>query len=94
MTMKTKNRSLVLKETVRTCRDAPLELRYYRLSEEASDGTTRYGAAVEALCEEEASGAEVPDITTSRAEIDRLLETLARGAVTPVSLREVIEELL
>ena len=94
MTMKTKNRSLVQTKAVRTCRDAPLELMYYRLSEDAPDGTTRFGAAVEAVCEEGTSRAEVPDITTSREKIDRLLSALIRGAVTPVSLREVVEDFL
>ncbi len=94
MTMKTKNRSLVHTKTIRTCRGVPLELRYYRLSEEADDGTTRFGAAVKAVGEEESPRAEVPDITTSREDIDQLLATLARGTVTPVSLREVVEDLL
>ena len=94
MTMKTKNRSLVQEKTARTCRDAPVKLRYYRLSEEAPDGTIRYGAAIEAVCEGARTFEEVPDITLSREEIDRLLQTLARGTVTPVSLREVVEDLL
>ena len=38
MTMKTKNRSLVQKVFTETCRGAPLELRYYRLWEEAPEG--------------------------------------------------------
>ena len=50
MTMKTKNRSLAQKVFTETCRGAPLELRYYRLWEEAPDGPTRYGAAIEAVC--------------------------------------------
>lgn len=63
MTMKTKNRSLVQKVFTETCRGAPLELRYYRLWEEAPEGPTRYGAAIEAVCNGEATRAEVPDVT-------------------------------
>ena len=36
MTMKTKNRSLAQKVFTETCRGAPLELKYYRLWEEAA----------------------------------------------------------
>ena len=73
---------------------APLELRYYRLWEEAPDGTTRYGIAVEAVCNGEETRTEVPDVTSLREEIDHLLRKLARGTVTPESLREVIEDSL
>lgn len=79
MTMKTKNRSLVQKVFTETCRGAPLELRYYRLWEEAPEGPTRYGAAIEAVCNGEATRAEVPDVTSRREEIDHLLWKLARG---------------
>ena len=94
MTMKTKNRSLVQKVFTETCRGAPLELSYYRLWEEAPDGTTRYGIAVEAVCNGEETRTEVPDVTSLREEIDHLLRKLARGTVTPESLREVIEDSL
>lgn len=94
MTMKTKNRSLAQKVFTETCRGAPLELRYYRLWEEAPDGTTRYGIAVEAVCNGEETRTEVPDVTSRREEIDHLLWKLARGTVTPESLREVIEDSL
>ena len=94
MTMKTKNRSLVQKVFTETCRGAPLELRYYRLWEEAPDGSTRYGIAVEAVCNGEETCAEVPDVTSRREEIAHLLWQLARGTVTPESLREVIEDSL
>lgn len=73
MTMKTKNRSLVQKVFTETCRGAPLELKYYRLWEEAPEGPTRYGAAIEAVCNGEATRAEVPDVTSLREEIDHLL---------------------
>ena len=94
MTMKTKNRSRAQKVFTETCRGAPLELRYYRLWEEAPDETTRYGAAIEAVCNGEATRTEVPDVTSLREEIDQLLRKLARGTVTPESLREVIEDSL
>lgn len=89
-----KNRSLVQKVFTETCRGAPLELKYYRLWEEAPEGPTRYGAAIEAVCNGEATRAEVPDVTSLREEIDHLLWKLARGTVTPESLREVIEDSL
>ena len=54
----------------------------------------RYGAAIEAVCNGEATRAEVPDVTSRREEIDHLLWKLARGTVTPESLREVIEDSL
>ena len=87
MTMKTKNRSLVQKVFTETCRGAPLELKYYRLWEEAPEGPTRYGNG-------EATRAEVLDVTSRQEEIDHLLWKLARGTVTPESLREVIEDSL
>ena len=94
--MTTKTKKLLLAQTKRTetCRGVPLELRYYRICEEAPDGTMRYGAAVEAVRDGEQTRAEICDITTSKADYDRLLAALARGMVTPESLREVVEDWL
>lgn len=49
---------------------------------------------VEAYQNGESSRAEVSDITTSREKIHTLIDALARGAVTPETLRDVVDDWL
>ena len=66
------------------CRDALV--RYYLLEEEGG----AYGVGVET--EEET--ALVFDLTPSRRKAGSLAQSLVRGAVTPVSLRDVVDDWL
>ena len=68
--------------------------RYYVLVGEMPLGglaCESYGVKVVGEDGEEAS---VPNITVSAARIDALLELLARNAVSPVNLRDVIDDWL
>lgn len=68
--------------------------RYYVLVGEMPLGglaCESYGVKVVSEDGEEAS---VPNITVSTARIDALLELLARNAVSPVNLRDVIDDWL
>ena len=68
--------------------------RYYVLVGEMPLGglaCESYGVKVVGEDGEEAS---VPNITVSTARIDALLELLARNAVSPVNLRDVIDDWL
>lgn len=96
MTMKTKNLSLIRTNWTETCRGAPLELRYYLTQEDpdTAHALCRYGVIVEACQGGESSRAELSDITTSREKIHTLIDTLARGAVTPETLQDVVEDRL
>ena len=62
----------------------------YYLVTEKREGRERYGLQVKYDGETET----IPDITTSRGEIQALLKAMARGVVTPVSAREVVEDWL
>lgn len=62
---------------------------YYLVAEETAE-VERYGLQV--CCGEETET--VSDITASRRAIQSLLEAMARGAVTPVTAREVVEDWL
>ncbi len=66
-----------------------MEMRY-RMFEHPGEGKNRFGLSVENLSTGECAA--VWDVTSSRAEAERLLGLLARGQVTLVSLREVVED--
>ena len=69
------------------CRTFPV--RYYLLEEESEQGGS-YGVEVELEGETEA----VPDLSPSRQRVEALAEALARGTVTPVGLRDVVDDWL
>ena len=72
-----------------------LHLEYFLLAEDAPDGTTRYGIAIG--CTRAGAAAEwarAADVTSCRAWAEALLRRLADGVVTPVSLREILEDAL
>ncbi|MCI9609674.1 MAG: hypothetical protein HFG07_05595 [Oscillibacter sp.] len=63
--------------------------RYYLLEEDA-ENPGAYGVQIE-LDGEEAS---VPDLSSSRQRVLELADTLVRGVVTPVGLRDVVDDWL
>ena len=63
---------------------------YYLLVEEQVNETETYGIGVE-YGEERV---DVPDITPSQKGVSVLLDTMIRGTVTPVTLRDVAEDWL
>ena len=70
------------------CKEA--EVRYYLLAEEPETDTGCYGLRVEFGGEAET----IHGITASQHVILSLLSALVRGAVTPVAVRDVIEDWL
>lgn len=64
-------------------------VRYYLL-EEASESGGSYGVQVELDGEEAA----LPDLSPSRRRVQELAAALARGGVTPVALRDVVDDWL
>ncbi|MEQ2442860.1 DUF6514 family protein [Pseudoflavonifractor sp. CLA-AP-H29] len=46
------------------------------------------------IAESDGERVDLPNITTSAARIDELMELLTRNAVTPASLRDVVEDWL
>lgn len=73
------------KESARLCPEP-----VYEILETVSDGIFRYGIRISWRGETE----EIADITTGRGEVLAFLELLRRGKVTPVSLRDVVEDWL
>ena len=69
------------------CRALPA--RYYLLEEDAADPGS-YGVQIEM----EGEAAEAADLSPSRQRVWELAETLARGSVTPVALRDVVDDWL
>ena len=65
------------------------KVRYYLLEREA-EGPVSYGVQVE-LEGEEASAV---DLSPSRRKVEILAEALVRGVVTPVALRDVVDDWL
>lgn len=64
----------------------------YRLVEEKRGGITRYGAEIVMRRGEERECAAVRDITVSYRRIRAFLALLSRNAVTPCTLREIVED--
>ena len=65
-------------------------LRYFLLEGQTEDGTMDYGVQVE-LAEECVC---VPHITPVRSEAVSLLKAMRRGSVTPVAVRDIVEDWL
>lgn len=65
------------------------QVRYYLLEEE-SEGAGVYGLQVELNGE----AASVPNISSSRRRVRELAAALTRGGVTPVALRDVVDDWL
>lgn len=63
---------------------------YYLLEEEPEGGGTSYGVGVEL----EGESAAVPGLSPSRRRVEELAERLVRGTVTPVALRDVVDDWL
>lgn len=66
------------------------QLCYYLLAEKQKE-RERYGIKIEA---EDGEAESVPDVTVSAEGIRRLLDILVRNTVTPVTLRDIIEDWL
>ncbi len=64
----------------------------YRITEEKTDGITRYGAEIVMRRGREKERAAVRDLTASYGRIRDFLKRLSRNAVTPCTLREVAED--
>lgn len=62
----------------------------YRLFEHTEAGVSHYGVSVEN--ERTGEFSHVEDVTTRREHAEQLLSLLARGQVTTVSLREIVED--
>lgn len=73
---------------LRSCKGAPIH--YYLLVETLENGVETYGVLVEYLTQR----TEVPGITVFRHRAEALLELLRRGRVTPVTVRDVMEDWL
>ena len=65
------------------------QARYYLLESEPWERES-YGVIIE--LEDEAAA--VPDLSSSRERVQALTETLIRGGVTPIALRDIVEDWL
>ena len=65
-------------------------VRYYLFAETREDYEESYGI----LAESGGERAAVPNITVSQRRIQALAEVLMRGAVTPLTLRDVVDDWL
>ena len=76
--------------------DRSSELTYYLLVDELECGGAfaleSYGVKVEKRSLDGFSSAQCRNVTCSREKIDRLIGALMRGTVTPVALKDVLED--
>lgn len=66
-------------------------VRYYLLAERLPEGRMEYGFR---LVIPGGECAELPSVTVSRRRARRMLGSMLRGAVTPVSLHDIVEDQL
>lgn len=66
------------------------QARYYLLEEDTEEDGPSYGVQIELEGEEAA----VRDLSPSRQRVEVLAEALVRGGVTPVALRDVVDDWL
>lgn len=78
------------KQLVGEARCRAAQARYYLLEGESEDGGLSYGVEIEL----EDESAAVPDLGPSRRRVEALAKALARGTVTPVALRDVVDDWL
>ena len=62
----------------------------YRMFEHTEDGVSHYGVSVEN--ERTGEFSHVEDVTTQKQQAEQLLDLLAQGQVTAVSLKEIVED--
>lgn len=73
----------------------PIELRYYLLTDQRIDRqSAAYGVEIELLQQQEMESCAYRDITSVETRILEILRLLARNAVTPVTVPDVLEDLL
>lgn len=94
MPMKTKKLSLLHTVQTKTCRGVPLELQYELLTQCDRRGSESYGVKITARRGAEKEEAALSDLTSRPEKIRPFIDRLARGAVTPECLREVVEDWL
>lgn len=70
-----------------------LQLEYYCTKQSTEHGI-QYGAAVRSICGGVEQEAHIGQITALRIRIEELLALLAAHTVTPVTLRDVVEDWL
>lgn len=85
---------LMYKKTIRDSRDRPMELAYYLVSEAENGDAVQYGVTIRASRAGARTDAQLCAITVSAERIEELLRLLADGSVTPVGLRDVVDDWL
>lgn len=73
---------------------APMELEYLLLCRDGPGGTVEYGIGIRCRTPESCEEDCVCGVTPRRARAMELLRVLAEGTVTPVSLREILQDVL
>ena len=68
-------------------------LEYYLLVDTAA-AQTHYGVSIRLICPEYVEEKSIRRITTSRRTIEQMLLAMAQGTVTPVSMRDIVEDML
>lgn len=72
----------------------PMELEYLLLCRDGPEGPPEYGVGIRCRTPESCEEDCVPGVTPRRARAMELLSVLAEGTVTPVSLREILQDVL
>ncbi len=71
----------------------PAALEYYLLADTVA-AQTHYGISIRLICPEYVEEKTIRRITTSRSRIEAMLLQMARGTVTPVTMRDIVEDML
>lgn len=86
-------KELILTKNIRISDVERLRLEYYRLCRKRAE-MQEYGVAIRCVGAHGEDYAEVLSVTSVPERIEEIAELLARATVTPVTLREVLEDIL
>ena len=71
----------------------PVTLEYYLLADTAA-AQTHYGICIRLICPKRVEEKTIRRITSSRRRIEQMLLAMAQGTVTPVTMRDIVDDML
>ena len=89
-----KMKSIIFRKNIRVQDGRTLSLEYSLMTSSDDGARADYGAAISCTDGQKTEYQEICNLTAIRARARALVERLARGAVTPVTMRDVVMDWL
>lgn len=82
------------KKTVQLEDNRVMDLAYYLLENSREDNTVLYGIKITKTIDEYTESEEVDAISYSKEFVQQIIQTLMKNEVTPISMIEIIDEII